>query len=491
MPGVAHTAPPGTPVSLANVRALLESSKPVRELGDTQARASTEKNDAQDTRTPAENAPRPPAARRKLRVLVVGHDAWFGADESAFGGAVKATCALVRFVAAYCDERSVVAAATAEKYGGVRGDQRNGVAHVIGPPGEALGFALRYAAGDGADVAGAVDAVIAVDIRRAFLLMSLEVAKVARAPVFAFAHNYNSVPFGPFASASAAPVRPLLKHLKGVLATSEHLAGYIRTFAKGNVQHVRACPAFDYGYFDALAPPVAPPPSSRRFVTCISACPAKGLAIFLAAARSMPHIPFAAVATQWMQEVDRSAIEDAHLPNLYVIAANHDVGKIYSETRVLFAPSIWPEAFGLVAVEAALCGIPIVSSDVGGLPEANVDARGITPTAIRFDPNAIAINAGSVADAIAVANGASAPEGFVASPGVPETVDEMEQRRALTAAASAPRAIVAPYVAELERLIDEPAYYESRSTTSRDNARSLVQERRGKLARTLAELIHM
>lgn len=35
---------------------------------------------------------------------------------------------------------------------------------------------------------------------------------------------------------------------------------------------------------------------------------------------------------------------------------------IYRRTAVLLVPSIWSEAFGLVAVEAQLLGIPVVSS---------------------------------------------------------------------------------------------------------------------------------
>ena len=39
--------------------------------------------------------------------------------------------------------------------------------------------------------------------------------------------------------------------------------------------------------------------------------------------------------------------------------------------QVLFVPSLWPEAFGIVAMEAALRGVPTVSTTSGGLKEAN------------------------------------------------------------------------------------------------------------------------
>jgi glycosyltransferase involved in cell wall biosynthesis len=38
--------------------------------------------------------------------------------------------------------------------------------------------------------------------------------------------------------------------------------------------------------------------------------------------------------------------------------------------RILVAPSVWPEPFGLVALEGVACGCFVVGSDGGGLPDA-------------------------------------------------------------------------------------------------------------------------
>ena len=42
---------------------------------------------------------------------------------------------------------------------------------------------------------------------------------------------------------------------------------------------------------------------------------------------------------------------------------------LYRQIDVLFAPSTWPESFGLVTREAAACGCWVVASKLGGLSE--------------------------------------------------------------------------------------------------------------------------
>jgi glycosyltransferase involved in cell wall biosynthesis len=43
---------------------------------------------------------------------------------------------------------------------------------------------------------------------------------------------------------------------------------------------------------------------------------------------------------------------------------------IYRRARIVLAPSRWEEAFGRIAAEAHVSGIPVIAAARGGLPEA-------------------------------------------------------------------------------------------------------------------------
>ena len=54
-------------------------------------------------------------------------------------------------------------------------------------------------------------------------------------------------------------------------------------------------------------------------------------------------------------------------PGLIYLGARDDVHTLLPCADVAVVPSLWDEAFGLVAAEALACGVPVVASNVGGL----------------------------------------------------------------------------------------------------------------------------
>jgi len=92
----------------------------------------------------------------------------------------------------------------------------------------------------------------------------------------------------------------------------------------------------------------------------------KGLPIFLEIAKAMPDKKFLVAG-----KLRGTAKKDlGRLPNVECLGWVSDMQEVYARSRLLVGPSIWPEPFGRVFVEAAACGVPCVASDRGGIPEA-------------------------------------------------------------------------------------------------------------------------
>jgi glycosyltransferase involved in cell wall biosynthesis len=145
---------------------------------------------------------------------------------------------------------------------------------------------------------------------------------------------------------------------------------------------------------------VDPTVAVPQFITMFNPTREKGGHIFRAIAERMPDRAFLAVEGwhhwkradgSWdMARLTESArsfgsvqarppeeIRFDDLPNVVCEPAREDVRTIYARTRLLLVPSVWPEPYARVILEAMVNGIPVLHSGTGSTNEASlgVDIR--------------------------------------------------------------------------------------------------------------------
>ena len=286
----------------------------------------------------------------------------------------------------------------------------------------------------------------------------------------AMCHDYSGAPWGPFGHVDAKQRAPLRDALAGwnLLCDSKHVTAYHRRFGPANVTP-RLCYGACYGYF--RAPPLYRNAVAAEYVTFISPCAPKGLSILAAIAPRMPQVKFLCVATAWSNAVVQHILK--RFPNVVVEAGAPDVDVFYRRTKVLLVPSIWPEAFGLVATEAAARGIPVVSTDFGGLAEANPVERLRLPTRWFYDHAAFKLLRCHLDDAM------ERPQADPPADVLDASGDERRERVAKhlfhCLLHVAPNDVADAFVETLTRLLADDAFYAEAARDSREGAMAFIE----------------
>jgi glycosyltransferase involved in cell wall biosynthesis len=184
------------------------------------------------------------------------------------------------------------------------------------------------------------------------------------------AHTPQFYPFGPASWIPDQHAAELVADSAGIVAIGRHMAAYIER-ELGRTAAVIHPPIYRPG----PAAPIAV--GAEGLITMINPCAVKGISIFLEVAKRLPGRGFGVVPGWGTTSGDRCELE--RLANVQFLPNARRIEDVLARTSVLLMPSLWYEGFGLIVMESMLRGIPVISSDSGGLREAKQGTGYVVP----------------------------------------------------------------------------------------------------------------
>ena len=132
--------------------------------------------------------------------------------------------------------------------------------------------------------------------------------------------------------------------------------------------------AYAIGKF-IIKPRVPKTGAQQAYVTFINPASEKGVTLFYriaqVAERELPELKFLVVEsrTTLEQADEHLGTGFSKLSNIVRVGLQQDMGRVFGMTKILLMPSLWHESGGRAAIEALSLGIPVISTNRGGLPE--------------------------------------------------------------------------------------------------------------------------